>query len=275
MENSFKSVTAPAKSILLILPLNSTFDTVAAATSLSLALEQEQGKEINIFSPSQMIVEYNRLVSVNKIKTEIGNKNLTINFHEYNPQGIEKVSWDIDNGEFKLTVVPKPNVPAPTSDQVLVSYSGVAADLVILVGGKDENDFPIIKSEDLLKVNLAHVGVSQMNINGRTVSSFATQGSSISEVVANVVKANGYKLEADMATNLLMGIEKTTGEFAASNVTADTFSMVSELMRAGGRRISEGRVEASSFPAGAIPGGQGQTPSSWLEPKIFKGTSVS
>lgn len=275
MENSFKSVTASAKSLLIILPVNSTFDTVASATSLYLALSQEAGKEINIYSPSQMIVEYNRLVAVDKIKTEIGNKNLAITFRDYNPQGIEKVSWDIDNGEFKLTVVPKPGVTSPTSDQVQVSYSGVAADLVILVGGKDENDFPIIKGEDLSKVNLVHVGISQMNIGGRTMSSFATAGSSISEVVANLVKANGYKLEADIATNLLMGIEKTTGEFTAPNVTADTFLLVSELMRAGGRRFSDGRVEATSFPAGAIPGGQGQTPSSWLEPKIFKGTSVS
>src|SRR5258708_2900219 len=276
MNDSLKSLITPAKSILILLPTEPTFDNIAAGTSLYLALTQETGKEINIYSPSPMVVEFNRLIGVNKIKNELGNKNLAISFSNYNPQGIEKVSWDIDNGEFKLAIVPKVNVAPPTQTQVKVSYAGVAADLVILSGGMDENSFPAIKTEDLVKANLVHIGINALNITGRNISSLATNGSSISEVAANLIKNSGYKIEADIATNSLMGIEEATHEFSTDGVTADTFALVSELMRAGGKRLAQGQVMAGDFPAGAIPGMPQNIPSSWTEnPKIFKGTSVS
>jgi len=275
MNNSIKSVISTAKAVLVMLPNNPTFDQVASAASLYLALSTEQGKEVSLYSPSPMIVEFNRLIGVNKVKSELGNKNLSISFSNYDPQGIEKVSWDIDKGEFKLTIVPKAGVASPSSDQVIVGYAGVAADLVILVGGTNEADFAAITSEDLAKVSLAHIGVSQLNVTGRTVSEFATPGAALSEVTAKIIKDSGYNIEADIATNLLMGVEEATQEFSTSGVTADTFMLVSELMRAGGKRLSQGQVKAQDFPAGAIPGMPQNVPSSWTEPKIFKGTSVS
>lgn len=275
MENSFKSLLGQNKSLLIVLPDAPTFDQVASALALFLALSQQEGKEVNIYSPSPMIVEFNRLIGVNKIKTEIGNKNLAITFEDYNPQGIEKVSWDIDNGLFKLTVVPKANVAPPHAEQIQVSYAGVAADLVILVGGTDANSFPVVKTEDLANANLAHIGNRELSVTGRTISSFATVGSSISEVIGKLLKANGYRIDADIATNLLMGIEDGTKEFSTQGVTADTFSMVAFLMRTGGKRLSQGQVQAQDFPAGAIPGMPTKVPTSWTEPKIFKGTSVS
>ncbi|SRR6266404_2407166 len=274
MQDSFKNLIASSKSILILLPSEPNFDQVASGASLYLALMQEQGKEVGIYSPSAMVVEFNRLIGVNKVKNELGNKNLSISFAKYDPQGIEKVSWDIDNGEFKLTVVPKQNIPAPTSDQVSVTYSGVAADLLIIVGGKGEADFAAVKTEDLAGAKLVHIGTSELNIAGKSVSSLATPSSSISEVVASLVKTN-YKIEADIATNLLMGIEEATKEFSTAATTADTFMLVSELMRAGGKRLSQGQVKANDFPTGAIPGMPQNVPSSWTEPKIFKGTSVS
>lgn len=273
MDNPFKTLVDPAKSILILLPKDPNFDQVAAATSFYLALTQTEGKEINIYCPTPMIVEFNKLVGVNKVKNEIGNKNLTISFANYNPQGIEKVSWDIDNGQFKLTIVPKTNVGAPNQDQVIIGYAGVAADLVILVGGKSDEDFPALKGEDLINAKLVHVGISELNISGKNISSLATAGSSVSEVAANLIKNSSYKIDADTATDLLMGIEETTHEFATSGVTADTFGLIADLMRAGGKRISQ-QAPSPIIPTG-IPGMPSQVPPSWTEPKIFKGTSVS
>ncbi|CAN5313774.1 hypothetical protein BH10PAT1_BH10PAT1_1270 [soil metagenome] len=275
MNDSFKSITSSAKSLLILLPTDPNFDQVATATALYLAMSGQEGKEVNVYCPTPMIVEFNRLVGVNKIKNEIGNKNLAISFSNYNPQGIEKVSWDIDDGEFKLTIVPKVNVTPPNQDQVIIGYSGVAADMVILIGGTDENSFPVLKTEELATVALVHIGTSQLNLAGKTISSLATTSSSISEIAANIIKQSQYKLDADVATDILMGIEETTKEFTTNSVTADTFALVAELMRAGGRRLSQGQVMASDFPQGAIPGQPTEVPSSWTEPKIFKGTSVN
>lgn len=274
MENSFKTLISPAKSILILLPKDPSFDEVAGATSLYLAFGDEV-RDLNTYCPTPMVVEFNKLVGVNKIKNEIGNKNLSLTFENYNPQGIEKVSWDIDNGRFKLTVTPKVNVAPPNPDQVIVSYTGVAADLVILIGGKDENSFEAIKSEDLKEAKVAHIGIHELNINGKVIASLAQKASSVSEVVTNIIKSAGYKIDADIATNLLAGIEEATNSFSSNNVDANTFTLVAELMRLGGKRLSQLTPVQQNFPQVGMPGMPTNVPSSWTEPKIFKGTSVS
>jgi len=270
MQNSFKTLIAPSKSILILLPENPTFDEVAGATSLYEVLKET--KEVNIYCPTPMTVEFNNLVGVNKIKNELGNKNLAITFHDYNPQGIETVSWDIDDGKFKLTVVPKVNAAPPNQDQVIISYSGVAANLAILIGGKDENSFPAIKGEDLKDVNLAHIGTQELRVTARTLASLASAVSSVSENVFGIIKDAGFKIDNDIATNLLMGIENASNSFTSQTMSADTFDTIAQLMRAGGRRIKEALTENRSFTTNQIPT---NVPSSWTEPKIFKGTSVS
>ena len=57
---------------------------------------------------------------------------------------IDKVGYDIDGGEFKLTITPKSGLNSPEKDQIVFDYSGTAADLVILVGGANETHFPIL-----------------------------------------------------------------------------------------------------------------------------------
>lgn len=270
MENSFKTFTDQGKSILILLPQNPDFDEVASATSLYQVLKTDGTKDVNIFCPTPMIVEFNNLVGVNKIKNELGNKNLSLTFENYNPQGIEKVSWDIDDGRFKLTVVPKPNVTPPNEDQVIISYSGVAADLIIMVGGKSEESFTEVKTEDLKDAKLAHISIRELNIPGKTIASFAQSSSSISEVAYLIIKSSGYKIDEDVATNILMGIDNATEHFSKSDLTADTFANIAELMRAGGKRAR--LVNSQAFtPMQSMP----KVPSSWTEPKIFKGTSVS
>lgn len=281
MGNSFKNIISTSTSSLIVLPTNPKFDEVAAGLSLYLAL----GSISQIYSQSAMVVEFNRLVGVNKIKNEIGNKNLAIRFLNYKPDGIEKVSWDIDKGEFKLTIVPKTGVTPPGTDQIVISHEGVAADVVILIGGSDkqslgseavENSFEVIKNPDLATAKLAHVGLHDVKVGGREVMSFDTNGSTVSEVVAKLLKDNGYELTSDIATNLLFGIEEGTQGFATADTSAETFALVSELMRAGGKRLGQGQVNATDFPEGSIPTVPAdKAPQSWFEPKIYKGTSTS
>ena len=105
MENSFSSLVDSSASILILLPTKPYFDQVAAGLGLFLSLRDR--KETQISCPSPVTVEFHRLVGVNKITSEVGNKNLTIKFVNYNPQDIERVSADIENNEFKLIVIGK------------------------------------------------------------------------------------------------------------------------------------------------------------------------
>lgn len=262
-----------------------------------------------------MTVEFNRLVGVNKISQELGNKNLIIKFADYKANDIERVSYDIENRQFRLTVIPKPGITAPQKEQIGLSYSGVSSDTVILVGGTNISHFPALSSKDMLGAKIVHIGTKELSVNqGKQLLSFAQPASTVSEIVATLIKAASLSLDSDIATNLLMGIEEGSNKFTSPQVTAQTFMLISELMQAGGRR-QQGRstIKATDFLPGAIPGklpqsiqpgqtqtqpqtqsawgqnqlqnkvkdnnkkeeGLGKAPKDWLEPKIYKGTSVS
>jgi hypothetical protein len=309
MENSLVTLIDSAASVLVVLPTKPYFDQVAAGLSLYLSIHDR--KEVSIFSPSPMTVGFNRLIGVNKISTELGSKNLTIRFTGYDATNIDKVSYDIDNNEFKLTVVPKTGLAAPQKEQINVSYAGVSADLVILVGGANDSHFPILSSDELSNAKIAHVGTRVLD-SKREVMSFAKPGATTSELVANLIKENGLVMDADTATNLVMGIEDGSMNFTSSEVTPETFEMFAYLLRSGGARMPKVKLSPMAFPPGAIPTMPFRAPAAqpavsnspvqqpitsypepvveqvenkeeiienppddWLQPKIYKGTSVS
>lgn len=308
MENSFASLVDSASSILIVLPTRPYFDQVAAGLSLYLSIHDR--KEVGIFCPNPMTVGFNRLIGVNKVATELGNKNLTIKFAGYDATNIDKVSYDIDNGEFKLTVVPKAGQTAPKAEQIAIGYSGVSADLVILVGGADDSHFPVLSTEGLAGAKIAHIG-NRVLESKHEVMSFAMPGATVSELVANLIKESGFTIDVDTATNLVMGIEDGSSNFSSNEVRPETFETFAYLLRSGGRRMPKVKLSPMNFPPGAIPKrpfnvptqtpvstprpmtplAQIETqpeaatseatqenpdvnpPSDWLQPKIFKGAS--
>lgn len=306
MNDSFSSLIDSAKSVLVLLPQKPYFDQVAAGLSLYLSIHDK--KEVAISCPTPMTVEANRLVGVNKISTEMGSKNLSIAFPNYDPGNIEKVSYDIENGEFKLTVVPKAGLPSPTREQMKIDYSGVAADLVILIGGANEAHFPQVASPDLEGATIVHIGTRALTgFQEKGVMSLARPASSVSEIVAGIIKDGGLPMDVDCATNLVAGIEEGSNHFESGEVTPETFEVFAYLLRNGGRRIPKQRLTPGSFPPGSIPTkpfGQIKNtipapkqvsqqsepileqieqkeeivenpPSDWLQPKVYKGTSIS
>lgn len=289
MENSLSALISSSRSVVILLPEKPNFDQVAAGLSLYLSLKSV--KDVNISCPAPMVVEFNRLIGVNKITSELGNKNLTISFSGYPAENIDRVSADIDTSEFKLTVIPKNGFASPQKDQVNLSFSGVSADMVILIGGESENNFPLLATPDLAETKLIHIGTRPLTASSeRSVMSFVQPASSISELVALTIKENGFALDAEIATNLIAGIEEASDHFMGEDVTADTFAVFSHLLRSGGERIPKKDVNKRTYPPGSIPGQDLITqkvekkeetltdepaPKDWFEPKIYKGTSVS
>jgi hypothetical protein len=299
MNDSFSSLIESSASILVVLPTKPTFDQTAAALSLYLSIMDK--KEASIYCPSQITVGFNRLIGVNKVTTEIGNKNLTIKFVNYNGSDIEKVKADLEGNEFVLTVVPKTGKSSPKKDQMDLNYSGVSADLIILIGGANDSHFPILTSPESANAKIAHIGTRTLAVS-REVMSFAKPGASSSELVANLIKENNLTLDSDSASNLVMGIEDGSSNFASAEVTPETFETFAHLLRSGGQRSPRIKLSPANFPPGSIPTKpfnqpqeqkpvqpeptitQVETkdempvenpPEDWLQPKVFKGTSVS
>ena len=294
MDTTFPSLISSANSILILLPTKPYFDEVAGALSLYLSLMGT--KNVSVTSSSPMVVEFNRLVGVNKITQELGNKNLVVRFKDYPAESIERVSADVDGEEFRLTVIPKTGVSSPKREQVELSFSGVAADLVILIGGISGSDFPTLNSEELGGAKIVHVGVKQLSAQAeKGIMSYSVPVSSVSELVAILIGELGLTVDNDTATNLIAGVEEGSKSFTGEGVTADTFEVFANLLRSGGVRSQKGVKK--EYPQGSIPGQAlkvgkvekkenvlkvNQTeevpepaPKDWFEPKIYKGTSVS
>lgn len=293
MEGSFSQLINSANSVLVVLPTKPYFDQVAAGLSLYLSLHDS--KNVSIYCSSPMMVSFNRIIGIDKITTEVGNKNLVLKFSGYDSNNIEKVSYDIENNEFKLTVVPKVGFSAPTKEQLNLNYSGISADLVILIGGANDSHFPILNSEELVDAKVAHIGTRVLD-SQREIMSFAKTGATTSELVTVLIKEAGLTMDIDSATNLVMGIEEGTSNFAGSEVIPETFEIFAYLLRSGGQRAPRIKLSPANFPAGAIPTKpfvvQKQTtnlepseaienkediienpPSDWLQPKIFKNST--
>ncbi len=280
MDSSLITSIESSKSALLLLPDNPSFDEVAACLALNAALENA-GIATTVASATQMLVEFNRLVGVDKVTQNIANKNLTIKFPDYDINNIEKVNYEIieNNKIFSLNVFCKPGAQPPTQQQAEFVYFGVSADIIILFGGKSGVDFPALKINELSELKKVHLGKRGLETDGMKIEDFAKPSATLSEQVANLVK-DSQKLEmtSDIATNLIMGIEEETANFASPDVTADTFATTAELLRAGGQRTQTQKIDRNDFPVGSIPGEVPQTPApkAWFEePKIYKGTTVS
>ncbi len=297
MENNFKSLIDSASSILILLPDKPYFDQVAAGVALYLSIHDQ--KEVSISSPAPMMVGFNRIIGVQKIAREIGNKNMIIKLNGYDAQNIDKVSYDIENGEFRLTVAPKVGTPPPQKENLEVSHAGSNFDLVILVGGVDDSSFPLLETPDLANAKLVHIGTRVLALR-REVLSFAKAGSSVSELTANLIKENGMSMDADVATDLVMGIEEGSSQFGSNEVTPETFETFAFLLRNGGQRMPKIKLSPMAFPPGSIPtqpfgmpkmpkfvpqeedvqdfeGTQESEqdinpPDDWLQPKVFKGS---
>jgi len=285
MEKSFKEIVTTLTSPLIVLAKNPFFEQVAAALALYLVLKK-QNKDVGVVSQDPVTVEFNNLVGVDKITQELGNKNMVVRFKDYPAAEVERVTYDIENEQIKLIVIPKPGATPPKKEQLDVSYSGLSADGVFLVGGASKNHFEILDRPDFAGITVVHLGTRSLEgMDNGSYISMAKPMATTCEVVASFIKESGFEMDSDIASNLLMGIEDGTKAFSDPAMTADSYALVAELMRLGGRRKS--KLETRKFPAGAIPGlptekpagvkpaSGDSAPKSWLEPKIYKGTSVS
>jgi hypothetical protein len=229
-----------------------TTDEVASALALYLSIKNS--KSTQIVSASPVTVSLNRLIGIDKISNELGNKNLVLSFSDYDANGIEKVSYDIIENQFKLTVIPKQDVNPPKKEQVKVSYEGIAADTIILFGGDTDNDFPQLSVSGLETSNIYHVGIRPLTVDpSRVIYTFAQPLDSLSTLTFYLLNEAQISMDSEIATNLLMGIEDATQNYKSAKISAESFEVTASLIRLGGRRLSGGFVDRSKFPVGSIP----------------------
>lgn len=256
-----------AQTIFIFLPQKLDQDKVAAGLSFCLSLKKA-GKRVSCYCPKPMIVEYSSLVGVDKIKQKLEGKNLTIILDI--EESIEKVSYDTRDDKVYLFIQPKNGFSPPPPEKIKYSYSGSQADLLILVG--------ISSLEELGEIYLENKNLFEP---GKIFNIGLNEGdASYSEVVAGWLNRLKLPVDEDIASNLLLGIEKATNIFSSPKVGAGTFEAAAFCLRAGGHRPGEKiplkpmseEVSAKTPPKKAE---EEEKPSAdWLGPKIYKGNTL-
>jgi hypothetical protein len=238
-----------ATNIFIVITNHPNHDTVAAALSLFLALKENK-KNVDIACPSEMVVEYSRLVGLDKIKNKAGNKNLVISF-EYIKDSIEKVSYNVEGPKFNLVVQPKKGSKPLDPKSVSYFYSGMNADLIFIFGARSYQDINHLYIKNKKSFDSAHT----ISINKTLETPFAQTtisdkfSGSISEITFWLLEQIGLKPSADIASNLLSGIDRATNKFSSPNTPASSFLTAGKLIQLGAKRhITPQRPKIPNLP---------------------------
>jgi hypothetical protein len=252
---AFRSLFEPVKQIAILLGKGALYDHVASALALKLSLE-ELDKQVNVLSPDQMTVEFNRLVGIESVGSNFGSKNVVVSFpgqSEY----VDKVSYNIDKGELQLIITPKPGTPGVDPHKVKFISSAASADLVIIIGAKQLTDLGelYLKSRDFLDAASPLWIHEEMDIESACVS----------ETIIRLIELAKMPVSQDCASNLLAGLAKGTGEFKSPRVTEQTFTAAAFVVKNGAKSH---QVYA---PDVEVPG---SLPSDWGQ-SVYQGNTLS
>lgn len=239
MDNNANQVLSSARSILVVLPTSPRLDVAAAGISFALSF-QKTGKITSVVCATPMTVELSRLVGVEKVSDRLGDKNLLVRFNGYDASGIDTVTYNVDNNQFELVVATKDGAVPPSLGQVQLSYRGLSADVVILVGSPDPDQYGKLNSQEIFQSGrLAYIGNLAVPESLPLLFSLGDpSATSLSEIVAKFLDGQQI-LEQDSASNLLFGIETVTNNFQSQATSASSFETAAICLRHGAQRHSQ------------------------------------
>lgn len=314
-----KNLLPNAKNILIAVPTGVSIDKLAAGLSLFLTLESA-GKQVSIVCDDNILVGQAHLFGIDHVgktlpSTTGGNLTLTLEgvaASDGTVPALEKLDWFAENNNLNLVFHVLPGQIFQPA-KIIPKYQGSGFDLIFTVGAANLNDLGNVYTQNQNAFSGTHV----VNIDTQTSNSSFGQtnvldsnASSASEVMVNLLSDLGYSLDADKASNLLIGIFDATNNLLDSKVTADTYMAVANCLRVGGKKPTATTTPAydlstlmpktvqpqtSSIPDYMVPpvassndnpqpsleerpAGEGVISETvepeWLTPKIFKGTSI-
>lgn len=259
-----------AKQILVLTSQTPTMDGLAASLSLYLSL-LAAGKKVNVACASQTTVEFNRLVGIDKITSDLPSGNFVISL-DYVEGAIEKVSYNILGDKFNLVIEPKVGAPAFSPDKVKYSAGSAAADLIFVLDCpslEQLGKFYTAQPDLFSKTTVLNLDYHQNNNAFGKINLVDPTAFSVSEIVAFFLKNLGLTINEDIATNLLTGMISATDNFSVQKSGPGSFEAAGVCLRNGGKRETAAFVPMEHLDSGEPK----QAPADWLQPKIFSSKS--
>ena len=252
----------------IVMGNHQNIDTVAASLSLYLSLKQA-GKNVQIVSVKEPLVEVSNLVGVNKIERSFkGDTTKLVVALPYIKGEVEKVLFTEQENtiNFHLTAAQGRTITPFELDQVKLNWEGGSPNNIIAIGVGSINEIDgIIDVENSKIVNIDNY--SSNNRFGDTVLVDESM-SSMSEIIAKVIKEQGLPFDTDIAQNILDGVLFATRNFTKSNTSPLAFEAASSAMYQGAQRKVEERQPSQTPANRSFQGGQrnesASTPASTL-----------
>jgi len=235
--NKIREAVNKHNNIAIAVPKDPTVDEMGAALGLYLSIE-DLGKSLSIATPNTPLVEVSSLVAVDEVKTTLGAESgdLVVSF-PYREGEIEKVSYTRDDSF--LNIVVKAGEKGLNFDQKDVKFTrGTnAPELLFIVGAARVSDlgklFDPVALKDTVVVNIDNKPDNQ---GFGDIVMTSTKFSSVSEIIANIIFSTGFKMDLDIAQNLMLGIATATNNFQEPETSSLAFEMAGVLMRNGALR---------------------------------------
>lgn len=252
--STYQNKINQSENILVVYGQNASFSAVSLATSLFLWLG-ELNKNVFLASPGEPTVEFCNLVGINKVKKSLPKQNLVIKM-AYSEEKIAKVLSDLNKEKSELSIMVKPqkgNEPVELKN-VKLAYQAGDYDLIFLIEVQEkteleklfgDNDQLLSDSEKLVAVNSLFGACPVMT----TITKDLGKSANFASWWAQMLKTAQVEISADQASNLLMGVEKETGNFADPDCEAEIFELAAWLLREGATRHRVDEVAVENFQA--------------------------
>lgn len=257
--NDIRKALQSAKQVLILLSASADVDTVAAGLSLYLSLSQAQ-KEVQIATEAQMLVSHTNLYGVGEVKKDIpvaGGGNLVITLGGVAENGtapaLQRLDYSTSGNDLNLIfhVLPgkdfKPTFITPRSEG---NY-----DLVFVLGSKDLGGLGSLHSSNpalFAQTTVVNIDKNESNSLYGQVNLVDSQSSSVSEIVATILFDLQLPVDGDISTNIVSGLYAATNNLQNGALGADTFMVIAESMKRGGKKPGETNI-AQVIPSQASP----------------------
>lgn len=246
VSQQLKDLVSKNQNIGIAVGKNPGIDEMAAALSMFLALKSD-GKNVNIVCPTEPLVEHSRLVGIDKVKRdfELQGGDMTVSF-PYQEGEIEKISYTLENGSLNIIVKAGQDGLSFNEKDVMFKRSEGYPSLLFVIGTSRLSDLDRIYDAQALKdTTVINIDNKSDNQGYGDISIVTPNSSSISEKITDLMFSMGLNVDADIAQNLLTGIEKATNSFQSSRTTPLAFEMTGELIRKGAVRSADNILQSA------------------------------
>lgn len=232
-KQAIEGLLAENPSVGVIVSSHQNMDVVAAALSLQLIF-QDSGKNSQIVSSKEPIVEYSSLVGVDQLTKNFSGvtKTLTVSF-PYKEGEIEKVSYNIEGDRLNVNLFGGETGISLQEKDIKYIKSGSSPSLLFIIGARDISEIQEYVESGAKIVNIDN---DVANTLYGDVALVDASFSSISEMVAKLALDLNLQVEFDVAQNLLDGVSFATQNFLSPKTSPLAFEVTGLLLQKGAIR---------------------------------------